>query len=187
MKLATRLALLQWQANPADPSNLWRLIIAWVTPGIHEPEDENAIDWRKNPYRQPGGNSDPLRRAPPQTTGRAADPRRISPSDYPRIGSNMRRFAVIMALSTTVVAGTVAGTAWFFRYEPMPEQQGIWLRVWDRWKGQVCLTPRPGFSNIHGIACSQSEVNDLLARMRAEAAARTAAERAWLEGDTDRR
>jgi hypothetical protein len=134
---------------------------------MREPEDENAIDWRKNPFRQPGGNPDALQSAPPQPTDRAADPRRI--------GSKMRRFAVIMALGTAGVAGTVAGTAWFFRYEPMPEQQGIWLRVWDRWQGQVCLTPRPGLTNVRGIACSQSEVADLLARMRAELAARGAA------------
>lgn len=36
MKIATRMALLQWQANPADPANLWRLILAWITPGTRE-------------------------------------------------------------------------------------------------------------------------------------------------------
>src|SRR5437868_6505654 len=36
MKIATRIALLQWQANPADPANLWRLILAWITPGVRE-------------------------------------------------------------------------------------------------------------------------------------------------------
>src|SRR5271167_4819206 len=36
MKIATRIALLQWQANPADPANLWRLILAWITPGMRE-------------------------------------------------------------------------------------------------------------------------------------------------------
>lgn len=37
MKIAVRIALLQWQANPADPANLWRLIIALITPGMREP------------------------------------------------------------------------------------------------------------------------------------------------------
>src|SRR5947209_7679504 len=36
MKIATRIALLQWQANAADPANLWRLMIAWLTPGMRE-------------------------------------------------------------------------------------------------------------------------------------------------------
>lgn len=36
MKIATRIALLQWQANPADPANLWRLILAWITPGMRD-------------------------------------------------------------------------------------------------------------------------------------------------------
>src|SRR5690348_15069628 len=52
MKIATRIALLQWQANPADPANLWRLIIAWVTPGMRESPSTNEIDWSKNPYRE---------------------------------------------------------------------------------------------------------------------------------------
>jgi hypothetical protein len=38
MKIATRIALLQWQANPADPANFWRLILAWITPGVREPQ-----------------------------------------------------------------------------------------------------------------------------------------------------
>lgn len=46
MKIATRLALLQWQANPADPLVLWRLIVAWVTPGIREPKQDKTA---KNP------------------------------------------------------------------------------------------------------------------------------------------
>jgi hypothetical protein len=37
MKIATRIAFLQFQANPADPSNVWRLIVAWITPGLREP------------------------------------------------------------------------------------------------------------------------------------------------------
>jgi hypothetical protein len=37
MKIATRLALLQFQANPADPSNFTRLMIAWIIPGMREP------------------------------------------------------------------------------------------------------------------------------------------------------
>jgi AAA family ATP:ADP antiporter len=48
MKISTRIALLQWQANPADPANLWRLILAWITPGTREGRDEekarNGID-----------------------------------------------------------------------------------------------------------------------------------------------
>ena len=36
MKIATRIALLQWRANPADPANLLRLVVAWVTPGMRE-------------------------------------------------------------------------------------------------------------------------------------------------------
>lgn len=41
MKIATRLALLQWAGNPADPAALWRLIIAWITPGMREPQAKN--------------------------------------------------------------------------------------------------------------------------------------------------
>jgi hypothetical protein len=59
MKIATRIALLQWQANPADPVNFWRLILAWITPGMREPAGESnaagekkRIDWTKNPYRE---------------------------------------------------------------------------------------------------------------------------------------
>jgi hypothetical protein len=36
MKIATRIALLQWQANPADPSGPWRRFLAWITPGMRE-------------------------------------------------------------------------------------------------------------------------------------------------------
>jgi hypothetical protein len=39
MKIGTRVALLQWQANPADPAALWRLCVAWITPGIKEPRE----------------------------------------------------------------------------------------------------------------------------------------------------
>jgi hypothetical protein len=49
MKINTRVALLGWQANPADPVALWRLMLAWVLPGLREPEDEkspHAPDWR---------------------------------------------------------------------------------------------------------------------------------------------
>ena len=55
MKIATRIALLQVQANPADPVNLWRLILAWITPGMREPrgaKEKETIDWTKNPYRR---------------------------------------------------------------------------------------------------------------------------------------
>jgi hypothetical protein len=55
MKIATRIAMLQWQANPADPVNLWRLILAWITPGMREPRGEKereTIDWTQNPYRR---------------------------------------------------------------------------------------------------------------------------------------
>jgi hypothetical protein len=51
MKIATRVALLQWQANVADPANLWRLILAWITPGMREPYEKKAIDWTRNPYQ----------------------------------------------------------------------------------------------------------------------------------------
>jgi hypothetical protein len=52
MKIATRIALLQWQANPADPANLWRLIVAWITPGMREAnEEKKPIHWTKNTFR----------------------------------------------------------------------------------------------------------------------------------------
>jgi hypothetical protein len=41
MKIAARLALLQWSGNPADPAALWRLVIAWITPGMREPQAKN--------------------------------------------------------------------------------------------------------------------------------------------------
>src|SRR5579884_3401389 len=71
MKIATRIALLQLQANPADPANLWRLMLAWITPGTREPgEEKNSIDWRKNPYRQWDRRGD---RAVPPPQQSAAD------------------------------------------------------------------------------------------------------------------
>jgi ATP:ADP antiporter, AAA family len=44
MKIATRLALLQWQANPANPANLWRLVVAWITPGQREGDERQPLD-----------------------------------------------------------------------------------------------------------------------------------------------
>src|ERR1700674_4509737 len=44
MKIATRLALLQWAGNPADPAGLWRLIIAWITPGMRESPAKKDTD-----------------------------------------------------------------------------------------------------------------------------------------------
>ena len=46
MKIATRIALLQWQANPADPTNPWRLILAWITPGMREAAGEEKVGGR---------------------------------------------------------------------------------------------------------------------------------------------
>ena len=43
MKITTRIALLQWQANPADPANLWRLILAWIMPGEREPQQARDL------------------------------------------------------------------------------------------------------------------------------------------------
>ena len=62
MKIATRIALLQWQANPADPSNFMRLVVAWVTPGMREPTGVNGAPDRPRPDRPsqselPGWNS----------------------------------------------------------------------------------------------------------------------------------
>jgi hypothetical protein len=44
MKIATRLALLQWAGNPADPAALWRLIIAWIMPGMRESQAGKDTD-----------------------------------------------------------------------------------------------------------------------------------------------
>ncbi len=52
MKIATRIALLQWQANPADPSNFKRLVIAWVTPGMREATGPNGALDRLKPDRR---------------------------------------------------------------------------------------------------------------------------------------
>jgi hypothetical protein len=49
MKIATRLALLQWQANPADPANLWRLVLAWITPGMRETLGKETTRHRSEP------------------------------------------------------------------------------------------------------------------------------------------
>ena len=62
VKIATRIALLQWQANPADPSNFMRLVVAWVTPGMREPTGVNGAPDRPRPDRPsqselPGWNS----------------------------------------------------------------------------------------------------------------------------------
>lgn len=51
MKIATRIALLQWQANPADLANLMRLIVAWVTPGMREATGSNGAPDRPTPDR----------------------------------------------------------------------------------------------------------------------------------------
>jgi hypothetical protein len=59
MKIAARLALLQWQANPADPANLWRFVLASVLPGLREDPaiygraGKQPINWSRNPYREP--------------------------------------------------------------------------------------------------------------------------------------
>lgn len=51
VKIATRIALLQWQANPADPSNLMRLVVAWAMPGMREPTGPNSAPDRPKPDR----------------------------------------------------------------------------------------------------------------------------------------
>jgi sRNA-binding protein len=84
----------------------------------------------------------------------------------------MRRY-IIIAFGVVTVVGLVS----FFRYEPMPPTDALWERVWDRWYGRVCLTPRPEITDIHGIACSESDVAELKSRMLAEAEARVERER----------
>jgi hypothetical protein len=45
------MALLQWQANPADPANFMRLVVAWVTPGMRESTGLNGAPDRPKPDR----------------------------------------------------------------------------------------------------------------------------------------
>jgi hypothetical protein len=157
MKIATRIALLQFQANPADPANLWRLMIAWFTPGMRE---------------------EPLRPALHDTHPNVA----LSDAVF---GPLTRIKAFIVGRRKSAI-GIVAlfimfGSAWFFRYEPMGAQD-LWERVWDRWYGRVCITPRPEITNVQGIACSKAEVGALIARISAEAAARDEQKRPAREG-----
>jgi hypothetical protein len=159
MKIATRIALLQWQTNPADPANLWRLMIAWITPGMRESREENSGQ------RSPA-NAD-LRMEPTERSYRAA---LVDTSAVRRF-----RFGRYIALAALLVP--VVGLASFFRYEPMPQTDGVWERVWDRWRGQVCLTPRAEITDVHGIACSESEVDALKGRILAEVNARVEQER----------
>jgi hypothetical protein len=51
VKVATRIALLQWQANPADPANFMRLVVAWLTPGMREATDPDGAPDRPKPDR----------------------------------------------------------------------------------------------------------------------------------------
>jgi hypothetical protein len=153
MKIATRIALLQWQANPADPVNLWRLMIAWITPGMREPREG------KSGEQAPVNPDMPL-----EPTGRNY---RAGSVDAP---GRRTRFGRYIALAALLVFGV--GLASSFRYEPMPQTDDIWERLWDRWRGQVCLTPRPEITDVHGIACSESEVEALKGRIRAEIDAR---------------
>jgi len=67
--------------------------------------------------------------------------------------------------------------AWSFRYEPMPPEEAMWVRVWDRWYQRVCVTPNPQITDVAGLACSQSDIAVLLTQMQAEAAARQERER----------
>jgi hypothetical protein len=159
MKIATRIALLQWQTNPADPANLWRLMIAWITPGMCESREE------KSGQRSPA-NAD-LRMEP---TERSHSSALVDTSAVRRF-----RFGRYIALAALLVP--LVGLASFFRYEPMPQTDGVWERVWDRWRGQVCLTPRPEITDVHGIACSESEVDALKGRILAEVNARVEQER----------
>jgi hypothetical protein len=85
------------------------------------------------------------------------------------------RLLTLLAAATLVVV--VVAVAWFFRYEPMPPQDAVWGQVWDRWRGRVCLTPRPPATNVQGIACSASEVAVLAQQMQAERNAREERER----------
>jgi hypothetical protein len=160
MKIATRIALLQWQANPADPANLWRLMIAWITPGMRESEEE------KSSQRSPANPDLPMERT--ERSHRAAA--LVDTSGVRRI-----RFGRCIALAALLVS--VVGLASFFRYQPMPQTDGVWERVWDRWRGQVCLTPRPEITDVQGIACSESEVDELKGRILAELNAREEQER----------
>jgi hypothetical protein len=52
VKIATGIALLQWQANPADPANLMRLVVAWVMPGMRESTGANGAPKRMKADRR---------------------------------------------------------------------------------------------------------------------------------------
>jgi hypothetical protein len=58
VKIATRIALLQWQSNPADPANFMRLVVAWVTPGMRESTGPSGPTDRPRPDR-PGQSALP--------------------------------------------------------------------------------------------------------------------------------
>jgi hypothetical protein len=67
---------------------------------------------------------------------------------------------------------SVFATATLFRYAPMTESYpsafggGVFVQVWDRWKARVCLSVRPEISDVTGTACTKSEIQAVLEKIR---------------------
>jgi hypothetical protein len=101
MKIATRIALLQFQVNPADPANLWRLMIAWFTPGMREEPREAAV-----------GTAEPLRPALRELPAKRTD-------TIPLIQRSRRVLGQITLHPRSALIGAVvgmivgAGAIWF--------------------------------------------------------------------------
>ena len=122
MKIATRLALLQWQANPADPANLWRLVLAWMIPGLREPTKEKTTKRRPN---TPGY----WEKAEPA----AAGPDVASLAILDSLGELMERHPTALM-----------GTSWL----PAPKQT-IKAVIKDVWRQEPRLRPQLTHAYLH--------------------------------------
>jgi hypothetical protein len=71
---------------------------------------------------------------------------------------------VMAAAVVAVLMLVCTGGLWLFRYEPMTVQPNPgYVRLWDRLGGRECVTPRPGYTAVTGVACTKQEIEDLQA------------------------
>lgn len=109
MKIATRIALLQFQVNPADPANLWRLMIAWFTPGMREESREAAV-----------GTAEPLRPALRELPAKPTGMTPLIQRSRRVVGQiNLHPRSALIGAVVGVVIG--AGAIWFL--SPNSQQQ----------------------------------------------------------------
>jgi hypothetical protein len=101
VKIATRIALLQFQVNPADPANLWRLMIAWFTPGMREEPREAVV-----------GPAEPLRPASHELPPKRIDVNPLIQRSRRVVSQiNLHPRSALIGAAVGVVIG--AGAIWF--------------------------------------------------------------------------